>query len=536
MKKLSLLLVVVLVFSMFVGCSNNSANTNTPNNTSNETNVTDSKNAGEPKQGGTFVVSVAKEAQSYNPDAQSDDGAYIVVQNVFNKLVKINGNDQVVPDLAKNWEFSEDAKTITFNLYENVKWHDGTDFSSNDVKWTFEQIINEKGFASSSLSDIEEITCPDKNTVQIKLKSPNAGMLGYIAWFGTYIMPAHIYEGTDWLTNEANQSPIGTGPFKFVEHKKGQSVTLEKNENYWGDKPYLDKIIYMIMPDQNTAYQAWLNGDVDEIRNGVPASEVSKYENNADYNVYTKLWPNKGYVLFNVKEGKFADLKLRQAVTYGIDRDEIFNKALKGIGLKAEYFISPLYTWALNEDAKLPERDIEKAKSLIEEAGYTKDENGFYFTTTIDTFPGFEDVVEVLKSNFKEFGVDLQINAMDDASYDEKVWFGHDFELTILGGYQGPDISAMSSRFSADGSMNLGEYKNDRLEELFKQGVVATEIEDRAPIYKEIQTIMSQDLPAVFLNEKGSKIVVKSYVKGHPAGDVLEKASEAEFTYVWLDK
>lgn len=553
MKKISLLLVVVMCISLFAGCgtqndaknTNNDANANenvsnteeTEKTVEKETNNDDNTSSTvEPKQGGTFVVSVEREPQTYNPDAQSDDGAYVIIQNVFNKLVKINGNDQVVSDLAKSWEFSDDAKTITFHLQENVKWHDGEAFSSADVKWTFDQIINEKGFASSSLSDIEEITCPDDNTVVIKLKSANAGMLGYIAWFGTYIMPAHIYEGTDWLTNETNQSPIGTGPFKFVEHKKGQTITLVKNEEYWGDKPYLDKIIYTIIPDQNTAYQAWLNGEVDEIRQGVPLNEISKYENNSDYNVYTKLWPNKGYVLFNTKEGKFSDLKLRQAVAYGIDRDEIFNKALKGIGMKAEYFISPLYSWALNEDAKLPERDIEKAKSLIEEAGYKADENGIYFTTTIDTFPGFEDVVEVLKSNFKEFGVDLQVNAMDDASYDEKVWFGHNFELTVLGGYQGPDISTIANRFGADGSMNLGEYKNDRMEELFKQGVVTGDLEKRAPIYKEVQEIMLKDMPAVFFNEKGAKIVVKSYVNGHPAGSANEKASEAEFTYVWLNK
>ena len=215
---------------------------------------------------------------------------------------------------------------------------------------------------------------------------------------------------------------------------------------------------------------------------------------------------------------------------------KFFTKALKGIGEKAEYFISPLYDWAINEDAKLPERDIEKAKALLEEAGYKADDNGIYFTTTVDTYPGFEDIVEVLKSNFKEFGIDLQVNAMDDAAYDEKVWFGRDFEVTMLGGYQGPDISAIGNRIGASGSMNLGEYNNPRVEELLKQGVILSSEEDRAPVYKEIQKILSEDLPNIFLYEKGAKIVVKSYVKGHPAGEAVEKASESEYTYIWLDK
>ena len=235
------------------------------------------------KEGGTFVVSVEREPQTYNPDAKSDDGNLVVVHNVFNKLVKINGYDQVVPDLAESWEFTPDGTSVTFKLHENVKWHDGDPFSSEDVKWTFDQIIELEGFAASSLSDIEQISCPDENTVTMQLKGPNSGIISYLAWNGTFIMPKHIYEGTDWLENEANQNPIGTGPFKFVEHKAGQTITLEKNEEFFGDKPHLDKIVISIIPVQNTAYQAWLNGEVDELRNGVPANEMDKYENNPDY-------------------------------------------------------------------------------------------------------------------------------------------------------------------------------------------------------------------------------------------------------------
>lgn len=543
MKKLSLFLAIILCLGLFVGCQNKDGEEVSKVNDVENVEEDNKKEAEEveetqegPKEGGTFVVSMAREPQTYNPDGHSDDGAYPVVQNVFNKLVKINGNDQVVADLAKSWEFSEDAKTVTFHLEENVKWHDGEDFSSKDVKWTLDQIIKEKGFASGLISDIEEVTCPDENTVVIQLQKPNSGFLGYLAWFGTYIMPSHIYEGTDWLENPANQNPIGTGPFKFVEHKKGQTVTLERNDDFWGEKPHLDKVIFTIIPEQSTAYQAWLNGETDENKNGVAATEISKFENNSDYVIHDKLWPNRGYIHFNVNEGKFADLKVRQAVAYGIDRDEVFNKALKGIGLKAEYFMSPLYDWALNKDAKLPERDIEKAKELLEEAGYEADENGIYFSTTVDIYPGFDDVVEVLKSNFKEFGIDLNVNAMDDAAYDEKVWFGRDFEVTMLGGYQGPDISAISNRISKGKTMNLGEYHNPRVEELLEEGVILSSKEDRGPVYKEIQQILSEDLPNIFLYEKGAKIVVKSYVKGHPAGEAVEKASESEYTYIWLDK
>ncbi|MCF6461167.1 ABC transporter substrate-binding protein [Clostridium sp. Cult3] len=536
-RKLSLLLVIVLCCSLFVGCGKNDADTNDAKDTStNEVEEVEEKKEEGPKEGGTFVVAMAREPQTYNPCAVADDAAYMIIQNVFNKLVKINGNEEIVPDIAKDWEFSDDGKTLTFHLQENVKWHDGEDFSSEDVKWTFDTIIEEEGFASSSLTDVEEITCPDENTVEFKLSEPNAGIIGTIAWFGTYIMPKHIYEGTDWLENPANQNPIGTGPFKFVEHKKGETITIEKNDDFWGEGPYLDKVVFTIIPDQNTAYQAWLSGEVDENKLGVPLSELEQYEDDPDYVIKNKLWPNKHYINFNLREGNFADLKVRQAVAYGVDRDEIFEKALKGVGEKAEYFISPLYDWALNKDVKLPERDVEKARTLLEEAGYEADENGIYFSTTMDLFPGNDDVAEVVKENLKEIGIDMDINVMDDPAYDEKVWFGYDYEITMFGGYQGPDISAMESRFATDAPMNIGGYSNPRVDELFKEALRGTTNEDRAPMYQEIQEILAEDLPVVFLSEKGAKLVVKSYIKGHPATEASDKASEGEYTYIWLDK
>ena len=206
----------------------------------------------------------------------------------------------------------------------------------------------------------------------------------------------------------------------------------------------------------------------------MPLSELEKYEDNPDYVIKNKLWPNKHYINFNLREGNFADLKVRQAVAYGVDRDEIFEKALKGIGEKSQYFISPLYDWALNKDVKLPERDVEKARTLLEEAGYEADENGIYFSTTMDLFPGNDDVAEVVKENLKRnrniwISMSWTILLMT-----KKVWFGHDYEITMFGGYQGPDISAMESRFATDAPMNIGGYSNPRVDELFKEALRKT--------------------------------------------------------------
>ncbi len=536
-KRISLLLVLVMLMSLFTACGQKEAPAKEEPAAETEEKVEEAEETTDGvKEGGTFLVSIGTEPGTYNPCATPDDAAYIVNQNIFNKLLKINGNDEVVADLAKEWDYSEDGKTLTFHLNEGVKWHDGEAFSADDVKWTFDTIIAEEGFASNSLKDIEEINVVDENTVEFKLAEANSGLLGNIAWMGTYIMPKHIYEGTDWLENEANHNPVGTGPFKFVEHKEGESVTVEKNPEFFGDVPHLDKIVFKIVPDGQTAFQAWKNGETDETRNGVDATELPELEASDEYVVVDKTWPNKSYITFNTKEGKFADPKVREAVLYGIDREEIFTKALKEMGSISEYFICPNYSWALNEDVKHPDRDIEKAQALLEEAGFEKDADGYYFETSIDTFPGWDDVVTVLISNFEEFGIKVSHNSMDDAAYDEKVLDKQEFEMTVLGGYQGPDISAMGIRFNSEGPMNYGLYNNPEMDEELRKGNEATSLEDRAVHYKRVQEILREDLPAVFFSDKGAKIPIKAYVKGHPANEGKEKCSEAEFTYVWLDK
>ncbi|MEG1028156.1 MAG: ABC transporter substrate-binding protein, partial [Oscillospiraceae bacterium] len=374
-------------------------------------------------------------------------------------------------------------------------------------------------------------------TVVFTLKEADVTIISALAWNGTFIMPEHIYKDTDWLTNEANNAPIGTGPFKFVEYKNNQTITMEKNADYWGQVPHLDKVILTVNEDINTTFQSFVNGEVDDCDGNVPSNELEALMNDSNYNVYTKMWPNRQYICFNTHEGPFADVKVREAIILGLDRDAIFEKGFKNIGLKAEYYISPLYDWALNKDAKIPDRDLEKANALLDEAGLTKNDKGIRFETTIDTFGGYDEPLKVIQSNFKEMGIELSINTLDDPAYDEKVWFGHKFDLTILGGYQGPDISAMSQRFIKDGGINLGEYNNEKVNELFAKGAITADQNERAKIYKEIQTLLAEDMPVAFLAEKGALIPTKAYVEGHPRADGYKDfCTGYDYSYVWLNK
>lgn len=490
----------------------------------------------EVKEGGTFVVATEKEPEQYNPSFANPDEGYMIVQNVMNKLVKMNGNFDIVPDLAESWEYSEDGLVLTFHLHKNVKWHDGEDFSSADVKFTFEKAKEVEGYASKLIEQFKEINCPDENTVEIVLAEPDATVLGRIGYMGTYIMPKHLYEEGNVLENPVNQAPIGTGPFKFVEQVPGETITLEKNEEFFGEGPYLDKIIFKIMPDKMAAYQAWLAGEIDDDRLGFPVEEHDKLKEMDGVTSFLMDFPNMAGVVFNMENGPFADAKVREAVLYGIDAPDLVNRVFKNEGSVAEYFIPYQYAWALNDEAVHPARDVEKAIALLEDAGYEKDENGFFFTATIVTYPGWDEFVPVLRAQLNEIGIELEHDSLDDPTYDARVLEDFDFDVTLLGGFIGPDVSAINNKYLTDGVMNYGRYSNDKVDELLKAASQETNQEKRAELYKEVQSIVREDLPIVYFRNFAYTNFLKDYIKGHPSNEAKETSSEYELTHVWLDK
>lgn len=532
-KGIALLVSTMLLFGVLAGCGD-TATTSTASTTT----TTETTN-GEPKQGGTLVVGLGGDPIGFNPNSGSDDYGLGPHSNIFNALFNLTMDMEITPDLARTWEFSEDGLTLTIHLAENVKWHDGEPFTSEDVKWTYETIINEAGSASSNLSAIETIECPDDNTVVFNLNRSDASLLGFMSWYGIFIMPKHIYEGTDWLTNPANQSPIGTGPFKFESWQSGVSIKLVANEDYWGDGPYLDELIYQIIPDSETEYQAWQNGEIDIMFSNIPGVDFNKYDNDENFTTQFNLYPNRTYFTFNMADGKtFSDARLREAFNLALDREQIYSTGLKGNGAVAEYYISPLFEWALNEDAKIPAQDIDAVHALLEEAGYTADANGIYMSVTIDTFSGFESSLVVAQSNLKDAGIDLVINNLEYSAWVEKVKDNRDFDVTLLAGYQGPDIGAIGHRVRTDGGNNIASYSNPRVDELLLLGSESTDLKTRAPYYQELQEILAEDLPLVFLNENGSKTVIPSFIKGYPVMDNEQRSTlrSSSMAQVWLDQ
>lgn len=491
----------------------------------------------EPVKGGTLVVAHWEDPVSFNPDAKIDDAGASIYYNIFNKLVTLDVDYKVIPDLATDWDISPDGKTYTFHLAQGVKWHDGVPFTSTDVKWTFEAIINNHGSAYDSLSCIDTIETPDDNTVVIKLKDPNAPFLSFLAWIGTFIMPKHIYEGTDWLTNPANQKPIGTGPFKFVEWVQGDHITLEANPDYFAGAPYLDKVIFKIIPDSNTALQDFLNGGCDINNNRPPMSEIPTLQQTEGVKVDIKPMPSRYYIAFNLGKDPFKDLNVRKAVAMAIDGQDIVTRALQGLGSPAEGFYTPSIAWAYNADAKRPAFDVEAAKKLLDDAGYTKKADGFRFHWTLPYFTGQEwaDMATVIKSQLAAIDIDVELQQLEIAAWMTKVITNKDFDLTILNGFQGPDPDNLRLRVGTGGGINVMGYSNPDIDALLEEAAKKLTPEERAPLYFQVQEKLAQDLPFIPYAEVVNIEVYHSRVHGLPWTEARGELGFDSFAKAWLE-
>ncbi|MDP4095270.1 ABC transporter substrate-binding protein [Paenibacillus sp. P96] len=528
MKKVTMVwLAMLLLVSLLAGCAGSG-------NNGEKAEGSDDGSGG----GGTLVVGASGDPQTFNPSARADDNFYAAAQNIFSRLIKINNNQEIVPDLAKEWTVSEDGTEITFKLHGDVKWHDGEPFTSADVKFTLDSIREKAGFAVSNLSSMEEVTTPDDSTVVIKLSKPDATFIGYLAWYATFIVPEHIYGGDNWDAGTSVE-PVGTGPFKFAEYQTGVSLTLERNDDYFGQVPSVDRLVFSIMTDPNTMVQAFYNGELDILGTDPPSSEVQSMMDNPDVTVNPRVFPSRYYLTFNMEKAPFDKPQVRQAIAYALNNEEMVTRAMKGQGQASTTFISPVYEWALSDEYKVPGYDPERAKQLLEEAGLTPDGSGNYLSVTFKMFEGgaFSDIATVVKDQLSQVGIDVKLNVMDYATWEEEVVNSRDFELTMMGGYQGPDVGAVGSRVGSKGASNFMGYSNPDLDKALAEGVTRTTEEERKPYYEEVQRIMSEDMPIYPISEWVSNIPVHSYIKGDPTSDeAIGHTGFSEYNYVRIEK
>lgn len=412
---------------------------------------------------------------------------------IHDRLVSRDYNFSYKPGLAESWDVSEDGLTWTFHLRKGVKFHDGTDFTAEDVKWTIDTIKDPDTGSPfrGDLEAIKEVEIVDDYTVKIVLNYPFPNLLFNLSNTAAGIHPANAYEkyGDDY----GKKVVIGTGPYKLEDWVRGDKIVLVKNEEYnWGPEwmsnrgpALIDKIVLRVVPDESSRIMEMEVGGIHILRN-VPEAHIEKLENNPDITVYKEPATKLGYLAYATDKKPFTDVRVRRAINHALNREEIIQFVFRGVGEEAYGYLPPaLKDEYLEESEELGYHyDPEKAKQLLAEAGYP---NGFEATLSADNSSKSSKLAEIVQSQLKDVGINAKIQLYDSASYVAMLKEGKQ-ELFIRE-YSWPnadilDWFLLSSQFPYP---NHSRWVDEKTDQMIKYAATRPTWEERAEAYKEVQ-------------------------------------------------
>jgi peptide/nickel transport system substrate-binding protein len=409
----------------------------------------------------------------------------VVYANVFEGLTRIGPNGEVLPDLAQSWTVSDDGKVYTFKLHTGVKFHDGTDFDANDVKFSLDRARAENSVNAQKglFAAIDTVEVVDPATVKVTLKHPQGSFLYNMGW-GDAVMVAP--ESAD--TNK--EKPIGTGPFKFQSWAKGSAITLVKSDHYWGDPVFLDKAEFRIIPDAAAAVPALLSGDVQAFP-FFPPDAVAQVKDNPSLKVVVGSTEGETILAMNNKKPPFDNLKVRQAISYALDRKAIIDGASGGLGVPIGSHMSPSNKAYVDLTGEYP-YDPAKAKELLKEAGFA---GGIKATLKLPP-PDYARLGgEIIASELRDVGIDLEIVPVEWAQWLDQVFIRKDYDLTIVSHTEPNDIDIYSRK---DYYFN---YDNPAFDKVIEELNLTSDEAKRDGLLKQAQKILADDAVVAFLFE-----------------------------------
>jgi peptide/nickel transport system substrate-binding protein len=480
--------------------------------------------------GKDFVIGYIGDATSLNPVIATDGQSYIAEWPIFDSLVELDEKLGVKPLLAESWEVSRDGLTYTFKLKKGVKWHDGKPFTAKDVAFTFYSVLDPKvttphrgyfdalvGFPELTNKDNPKkpeelaqkpIEVIDDHTIRFRLRYPYGAFLAVLVNPRAGIIPEHILRGQDLNTAEYNRKPIGTGPFKFVEWKRGERIVLEANPDYHAGRPALDRLIYRVIPDTVVLLQELRAGGVDFIERP-PLTEVGRLKQTPGLKVLTT--DNTSYTYFGFRQdiAPFDDIRVRRAFYHAIDIPAIVREVLQGYGTVSNGQFPP-GSWAFDPSVKPYAYDPNRAKALLAEAGWkpgpdgvlTKDGKRLSFSLRHDQADQtVKDTAIIIQEFLKKVGVEATIEPLDWPTFVKKL-FASEFEGIVVGwtNFHDPDPFAYSIWHSGQWkARNFAHYKDPRADAALEAARRAGDQAERKRQYAEFSKILMEDAPYVFL-------------------------------------
>ncbi|MFD9896769.1 ABC transporter substrate-binding protein [Mesorhizobium sp. UC22_110] len=410
----------------------------------------------------------------------------VTYANIFEGLTRIGPNGEVLPDLAESWTISEDGKVYTFKLHKGVKFHDGTDFDASDVKFSLDRARaeNSQNAQKQLFAAIDTVDVADPATVKVTLKQPQGSFLYNMGWGDAVIVAP---ESAD--TNK--EKPIGTGPFKFQNWAKGSSVTLVKSDNYWGAPISLDKAEFRFIPDASAAVPAMLSGDVQAFPNMPTSDSLSQFQSDPRFKVVVGSTEGETILAMNNGKPPFDQLKVRQAISYALDRKAIIDGASEGLGQPIGSHMSPSSKDYVDLTGTYP-HDPAKAKELLKEAGLA---SGTKVTLKLPPPPYARLGGEIIASQLRDVGIETEIIPVEWAQWLDQVFTKKDYDLTIVSHVEPNDIGIYARK---DYYFN---YQNPEFNKIIEELDVTADEGKRKELLGKAQKILADDAVVGFLFE-----------------------------------
>jgi peptide/nickel transport system substrate-binding protein len=494
---------------------------------------------GGPAYGDTLVQASIGDISGLIPNITSDSASHEMGGLIYSNLIRTDKELRPEGELAERWDVSKDEMTLTFYLRKGVKWHDGEEFTAADVDFTYRYMIDPKTPTAygEPFRQIRHAEVVDRYTYRVTYEKPYAPAL--LSW-GLWILPRHILEpawkaGVDLRTTRQNRFPVGSGPYRFGEWKTGEKIVVEANPDYFEGRPYLKRVVYRIIPDQSTIFLELKARNID-----LASLTPIQYRRQTDFPAFLKafhryryLSNSYAYLGFNLLDARFKDKRVRQAIAHAINKQEIIEGVLLGLGRPAVGPYKP-GTWWYKDDVKTFPFDPERASALLAEAGWRRqtadgilEKDGKPFSFTIRTNQGNQvrqQTAEIIQRRLRAVGIDAKIHVVEWAAFINTFIRKKDFEAIILGWGLGMDPDQYeiwhSSQTGSD-ELNHISYKNPKVDELLEAGRRTFSQEKRKAIYGELQDVLADDQPVIFLYVPDALPVVSARVHGiepAPAG------------------
>lgn len=475
-----------------------------------------------PRRGGTLINVTGASPANLTCGFEKSAHTNVVTEMLYNGLVHTDQEGDLHSELATSWGVSPDGLTYTVHLRRGVRWHDGKPFTSADIKFSYEEIVGKYHHrAQATFQRVRSIETPDPYTVVIHLKTPYAPFLGTLTVSDGCIMPKHIYAGTDILQNPHNQeNPIGTGPFKLQEYKRGSHVIMVRNNDYFmKGRPFLDRLIVKIIPNASSRVLAFEAGELNMVgyyfldpfdakrlmqKPGVISTDLSDPQVNTLY--------------LNYKKNKFlADVRIRQAIAHAIDKGFIIERATFGLGRTTHSVIPPGLKPFHNPKVTSYDYNPATADRLLSDAGLQRGADGsrFELSLSYDSSAKVAKVVDVIREQLRAVGIRVRPEPMERQVLVQKVRKKRDFDMYVhIYTTAGDPAVGVERLYRCNGTENVTAYCNKRIEQLWDAGITATTNKERAKAYFELQEIIARELPAIPLAEPISISIASDQFRG----------------------